>query len=589
MMVHYMSISFHHLGRALGWVSLAVYGFGYSRFAVFFILAMMPALSGGLHAQTTLRLERQVIGGMATSSTGSSGLQLTATLGETMTPTLGTSTLRIAQGFHQVSSCVWSGDILASSPKLDCLHPLLVLQDAYANVGATRVWRDAAGNFLGNGPTISISAPGTYILDLSLGQCALSDTVVIIEDKALPKLPLLIGDTITCQDSLAQLRVAGTPGMDNWVWQDPTGQLLAWDSLVEVSIPGRYTLRVTGTNGCSDTIGVAVALADDLPIVSVIKEGDLDCIRDSVRIEAIASNPGYSYQWTGPLGKSSSVPDFFTTVPGIWQVVVRDTSTGCTTTRSVAVDLDTLSPQVMLTEGDTITCREPQISLMAQVVGTGPYLFQWTAPDSILQSTAGPMLQITQAGTWNLRVMDTSNSCEGVTTVRVYENITTPTAEAGHEEVECLDQTGILWGASSDPADSLLWLNAMGQRLGAGPNYTANSSGTYILQVVDVQGCTARATVTLNLTNIDNLPTIFTPNGDGVNDLLDLQPCSDEEEYLEVSLIVFNRWGAEVFRASDYRHDWGGTHRGKLLPTGQYYYVAQIAGKEYRMPLTIVY
>ncbi len=38
-------------------------------------------------------------------------------------------------------------------------------------------------------------------------------------------------------------------------------------------------------------------------------------------------------------------------------------------------------------------------------------------------------------------------------------------------------------------------------------------------------------------------------------------------------IFIYNRWGAEVFNAIDYRNDWYGTFKGKDLPDGTYFYV----------------
>ena len=70
----------------------------------------------------------------------------------------------------------------------------------------------------------------------------------------------------------------------------------------------------------------------------------------------------------------------------------------------------------------------------------------------------------------------------------------------------------------------------------------------------------------------EDLPTIITPNGDGFNDRLAIF-CLESGAYPENELIIFNEWGGEVFRASPYMNDWGGTHNGNDLPAGTYYYV----------------
>lgn len=67
------------------------------------------------------------------------------------------------------------------------------------------------------------------------------------------------------------------------------------------------------------------------------------------------------------------------------------------------------------------------------------------------------------------------------------------------------------------------------------------------------------------------MPNVFTPNGDGKNDLFTPLPCPRFVESLE--FVVVNRWGAEVFRTNDVNINWNGNaSNGQPLPGGLYYY-----------------
>ncbi|HYC29038.1 MAG TPA: gliding motility-associated C-terminal domain-containing protein, partial [Chitinophagaceae bacterium] len=60
----------------------------------------------------------------------------------------------------------------------------------------------------------------------------------------------------------------------------------------------------------------------------------------------------------------------------------------------------------------------------------------------------------------------------------------------------------------------------------------------------------------------------FSPNGDGINDVLVI-PCAISSP---VFLHIWNRWGSEIYRSSDYDNTWDGTYKGQLLPGGTYFY-----------------
>lgn len=65
------------------------------------------------------------------------------------------------------------------------------------------------------------------------------------------------------------------------------------------------------------------------------------------------------------------------------------------------------------------------------------------------------------------------------------------------------------------------------------------------------------------------IPNAFTPNGDGVNDYFEIRGL---ELFPANRLIVFNRWGNEIYRSSNYRNDWSGSD----LSEGTYYYALEL-------------
>lgn len=64
------------------------------------------------------------------------------------------------------------------------------------------------------------------------------------------------------------------------------------------------------------------------------------------------------------------------------------------------------------------------------------------------------------------------------------------------------------------------------------------------------------------------IPNAFSPNGDSINDSWNVR-SQILDNYI---LILYNRWGEEVFRTQDLSVDWDGTHRGKPAPKGTYAY-----------------
>jgi len=75
------------------------------------------------------------------------------------------------------------------------------------------------------------------------------------------------------------------------------------------------------------------------------------------------------------------------------------------------------------------------------------------------------------------------------------------------------------------------------------------------------------------------IPDGFSPNGDGINDLLVIRGIAN---YPKNTMAIFNRWGNKVFEASPYQNTWDGRSMfgvrvgGNELPIGTYFYVLDL-------------
>ena len=102
-------------------------------------------------------------------------------------------------------------------------------------------------------------------------------------------------------------------------------------------------------------------------------------------------------------------------------------------------------------------------------------------------------------------------------------------------------------------------------------NPVANPMNTtlYILTLKDTHGCITKDSVTVNV--IVPVPTAITPNGDGVNDYFEIDKIS---QYEQNSLLIFNRWGMQVYKSEPYKNEWNGkSQNGHDLPDELYYYI----------------
>jgi gliding motility-associated-like protein len=94
--------------------------------------------------------------------------------------------------------------------------------------------------------------------------------------------------------------------------------------------------------------------------------------------------------------------------------------------------------------------------------------------------------------------------------------------------------------------------------------------------VTDENGCIDTASITLKEPDVLEMPTAFSPNGDGKNDFFVIHGING---YPNNQFVVFNRWGNEVYSAEGYNNTWNGTNKqGQDLPDGTYFVVLTING-----------
>ena len=121
------------------------------------------------------------------------------------------------------------------------------------------------------------------------------------------------------------------------------------------------------------------------------------------------------------------------------------------------------------------------------------------------------------------------------------------------------------------------------------PTSTPTTNTTYTVAIIDENGCfitdSIRVEVIDNPLDFVTAINVITPNGDGENDFLAFENL---EKFPRNRLIVFNRWGGEVYSSLSYENDWGGTYNGNKLPTGDYYYVLSVGDKQLKSSLTIL-
>jgi gliding motility-associated-like protein len=105
------------------------------------------------------------------------------------------------------------------------------------------------------------------------------------------------------------------------------------------------------------------------------------------------------------------------------------------------------------------------------------------------------------------------------------------------------------------------------------------NSGNYVVTytVTNAEGCSAYDTLMIVVTDLAPqivVPNVFTPNGDGINELFEIKGINLNR----YDCAVFNRWGRQVFHSTDVKDRWDGKINGSPAEEGTYFYVIKAAG-----------
>jgi gliding motility-associated-like protein len=97
-------------------------------------------------------------------------------------------------------------------------------------------------------------------------------------------------------------------------------------------------------------------------------------------------------------------------------------------------------------------------------------------------------------------------------------------------------------------------------------------ANNYHVVVVDEINCIDTAYIVLTNPPALELPTVFTPNGDGQNDFFVIRGV---EVYPGTEVAIYNRWGNVIYNNKDYKNEWDGAAKSSgKVPDGTYFVVA---------------
>jgi gliding motility-associated-like protein len=150
-----------------------------------------------------------------------------------------------------------------------------------------------------------------------------------------------------------------------------------------------------------------------------------------------------------------------------------------------------------------------------------------------------------------------------------------PTVNAGEDKLIVENQSVLITPAMSGQGLKVLWTPAMylDNDSSLFPRCTPSTDMNYRIVVTDNYGCTAQDDIFVKVLKLPEIPNVFTPNNDGINDTWQIKSLAG---YADCDVEIFNRYGQLVYRSTGYNKPWDGTVNGKPVPAATYYYIINL-------------
>jgi gliding motility-associated-like protein len=343
-----------------------------------------------------------------------------------------------------------------------------------------------------------------------------------------------------------------------------------------------YTLIVK-EQGCVDSAKVKINVLKFISVKLGLDSGI--CKTDSIILRPVSD--ALRYRWresTNANSMNSYTAKYPVVAPSVTTTYYVTANLGyCQDSTKIKINV---SPYPVVSAGnDTVICFGSRIQLKGTVTANS---FKWAASSSLLNTnTLTPVAGPTKPTAYLLTVKDTFY-CQKPVTDTVFVNVI-PLIHlyAGKDTAVTVGQALQLYASGGDTSYQYNYQWTPASFLSSAFTYnpvatiTANNIDSiwYNVKITTPEGCSASDDILIHVYKGGAqiyVPTAFTPNGDGLNDLL--RPVLVGITQFDF-FTVYNRWGQLMFSTTQRNRGWDGSYNGSAQQSGTYVYMTQ--GKDF--------
>ncbi|MCS6904985.1 MAG: gliding motility-associated C-terminal domain-containing protein [Bacteroidia bacterium] len=468
-----------------------------------------------------------------------------------------------------------------------CVNDTLIIQaiDIQGEPPLSFTWQTPTQQLIQGSEILKIypSVEGTYKLTVHEKNCSKPDSIKI-NLLPIPQFDFTIPPTCANKPLHLEVILKDTTGSPfDFIWQ--AENFKAQGEKIVRNPPHKkenYTIKVTNAYNCAVSQS---RVWEPLPLPTFQLQGPPPCENDTlyIKITPLSGTPPFSITWQVPTGQQymgNNIYKQYPPIAGKYKVLLEDKY--CTNIDSIEMRVKKL-PSVSWDIQDSLLCAGEKVNLVlrSNCDTCNVELLTRGLPEIITQlGTTSVVWQ--KAGNYSLKGTVSQEGCIGsnIQEITVHSS---PSMEFKIEEAPCELQTYLItqienaiqakWQLpyatwqKNITLDKAIFLDSL----------SFSSAGQYEIKIhaQNSSGCAAIDSMLYHFEPENRLsfsiPNIFTPNEDGINDLLEIPsiivPCFEKMEILD-------RWGNQLFVLRNNTLTWNfKDSHNNLLPAGTYYYI----------------
>nr|MBS0036856.1 choice-of-anchor L domain-containing protein [Saprospiraceae bacterium] len=459
-------------------------------------------------------------------------------------------------------------------------------------------WSTSDGNILTREDSIVAVAdsPGTYVFEIydTYNGCRNEQELEIAGDYESPNIVISDPDTLSCLISELEIDASLTSnnGPVSFSWTAISGNIVDGESegVLLVNEAGEYQLQATLVRtGCTSTETVNVEGDAEIPEVTLSEEVILPCSETEITIVGNTSNhdDNISIQWTaleGSIEGSDSTFEVVVSESGLYRMSVENLDNGCTNSAEIRVIQD-VPTDIDFELVQPICPGDPGVLTVFSVEGgTFPYTYSLESTISVEVNQNGVFSQLKE-GQYQLLIEDRYGciiqrdlEVEKPREIEVYlpESVIVDLAGSFRMPTEINFPESQIELIRWTPTEDLSCDDCLR------PMVDIKGDREYNIYLEDHNGCPAEAKILLNAVGDPRvyIPNAFSPNYDGINDVLVVLTDNSIAEVLEWK--IYDKWGNTIFSQNNFEPNneafgWDGlTLGGQRVNEGVYLYVATL-------------